>query len=83
LIELLGPSGLAQIFYKMRQSIVKLQTGLIYHYAFIILIIVVLLVFFVRLERFWSNFFDSRLVFVSGFSILMGLTFTLQKVNEN
>jgi hypothetical protein len=52
LIELLGPFGLSQLLYSTSQRIVRLQTGLIYHYAFMMLMAITLAVLFIGLGDF-------------------------------
>lgn len=83
LVELIGPSGISQLFYLIRYQITKLQTGLIYHYAFIMLLATSLLILFVSLEFYWIQLFDPRLVFVLIFSVLTCLAFTSKTTFEN
>jgi NADH:ubiquinone oxidoreductase subunit 5 (subunit L)/multisubunit Na+/H+ antiporter MnhA subunit len=35
--EIFGPFGISNLLYKTRQKVVTMQTGLIYHYAFLML----------------------------------------------
>ena len=60
--EIMGPTGLSAVALKTANSIHKAQTGSLYHYALIILIIIAFLLFF---RNFWVlfsfNIFDFRL----------------------
>lgn len=44
LIENLGPHGLSNIFYNRSFNVLKFQTGLLYHYTFVLLVGAVLLI---------------------------------------
>jgi len=44
LIENLGPFGLSNLFYNRVFNVLKLQTGLLYHYTFVFLVGAVLLI---------------------------------------
>jgi NADH-quinone oxidoreductase subunit L len=48
----LGPFGLSQLLYSVSQRVVRLQTGLIYHYAFMMLMAITLAVLFIGLGDF-------------------------------
>jgi hypothetical protein len=66
LVEVLGPYGAVNSFSSMMKKASKLQTGFIYHYAFIMLVGIILLVTSVCL---WSGlesyfFVDNRLLFI-------------------
>jgi NADH-ubiquinone oxidoreductase chain 5 len=71
LVEILGPFGLSQLLYKVSRSFVGLQTGLIYHYAFLMLMAITLAVLFIGLENIWIELLDPRLLFVFLFSTIV------------
>jgi len=65
-VEFLGPYGAVSSFSHLMKKISKLQTGYIYHYAFVMLVGIVLLLTATSL---WANlqsyfFIDSRLLFI-------------------
>ena len=66
IIEILGPYGVVSTFTPLMKKISKFQTGYIYHYAFIMLIGIVILLTTIS---FWSTlqsyiFIDNRLLFI-------------------
>ena len=66
IVEMLGPYGAVSSFSLMMKKISKLQTGFIYHYAFIMLVGIILLLTTTSL---WGGlqsylFIDSRLLFI-------------------
>jgi len=66
IVEMLGPYGAVTTFSSLMKKISKLQTGYIYHYAFIMLVGIILLLTTTSL---WVNlqtylFVDSRLLFI-------------------
>jgi NADH-ubiquinone oxidoreductase chain 5 len=66
IVEMLGPYGFVSSFSFLMKKVSKLQTGYIYHYAFIMLIGIVTLLTSISM---WSTvqstlFFDSRLIFI-------------------
>ena len=66
IVEMLGPYGAVSFFSLMMKKISKLQTGFIYHYAFIMLVGIILLLTTTSL---WGGlqsylFIDSRLLFI-------------------
>ena len=69
IIELLGPMGLSNLVSKKAKSLHKLQTGFIYHYAFLMLMGVTFLIGLIQLGSFFSESFDFRLFAV--FFVLM------------
>jgi proton-translocating NADH-quinone oxidoreductase chain L len=71
LIEILGPFGLSNLLYNTSRQIVKLQTGLIYHYAFMMLIAVTLAVLFIGLGDTFFQYVDLRILFTLLFSIVV------------
>jgi NADH-ubiquinone oxidoreductase chain 5 len=65
-VEFLGPYGAVSSFSHLMKKISKLQTGYIYHYAFVMLVGIVLLL---TVTSLWVNlqsyfFIDSRLLFI-------------------
>lgn len=63
LIENLGPYGLSRLFYKDSFNILKYQTGLLYHYTFIMLIGSVILITVVGFTSF-SVYFNLFIIFL-------------------
>jgi NADH-ubiquinone oxidoreductase chain 5 len=66
IVEILGPYGAVNSFSSMMKKASKLQTGFIYHYAFIMLVGIILLLTSISL---WSSletyfFIDNRLLFI-------------------
>jgi proton-translocating NADH-quinone oxidoreductase chain L len=66
IVEMLGPYGAVSTFSTLMKKISKLQTGYIYHYAFIMLVGIILLLTTTSL---WASlqtylFVDSRLLFI-------------------
>ena len=53
IIEILGPMGLTNLISKNAWSLSKLQSGFIYHYTFLILILCTVLL---CMRQFWSIF---------------------------
>jgi NADH-ubiquinone oxidoreductase chain 5 len=81
IVEVLGPYGAVNSFSSLMKTTSKLQTGYIYHYAFVMLIGVILLLTSVSL---WSSlqsfmFVDSRLLFIYA-GILLFYTTSISKV---
>ena len=66
IVEMFGPYGLVQSFTGLMKKCSKLQTGYIYHYAFVMLIGIVLLLTTTSLWLNLQNYFflDSRLLFI-------------------
>ena len=60
-IELLGPYGIAATMRTLSKRVSTLQSGLIYHYAFIMLIGLTVLITFIGLWDILSFWVDSRL----------------------
>jgi proton-translocating NADH-quinone oxidoreductase chain L len=66
IVEILGPYGVVSTFTPLMKKVSKFQTGYIYHYAFIMLIGIVLLLTTISL---WATlqsyiFIDNRLLFI-------------------
>ena len=62
--EILGPYGIAHLFQTFTQHISKLQSGMIYHYAVIMLLGLTLLITVVAGTEFLQFFVDNRLFFI-------------------
>ena len=54
LIELVGPFGITNLIKKLSQNISKLQTGLIYHYIFVMVLGVVIILFLMLLPSMYN-----------------------------
>lgn len=65
IIEILGPYGISKVVRNLSDRISGLQTGYIYHYAFIMIIGVIVLVSLISFWDLVSPLFDSRLFFIS------------------
>lgn len=81
LVEMLGPYGAVSSFSSLMKKTSKLQTGFIYHYAFIMLVGIVFLLAFTSL---WSGlqsylFIDNRLLFIYA-GILLFYTASVSRV---
>ena len=66
----MGPFGISKAFYGFSSRLVLIQTGLIYHYAFLILIGLTFGLLFIGLNAFWINILDVRLIFIFIFSVI-------------
>jgi NADH-ubiquinone oxidoreductase chain 5 len=66
IVEMLGPHGAVSTFTSLMKKISKLQTGFIYHYAFIMLVGIILLLTTTSLWAGLQTYFfvDSRLLFI-------------------
>ena len=66
IVEMLGPHGAVSTFTTLMKKISKLQTGFIYHYAFIMLVGIILLLTTTSLWASLQTYFfvDSRLLFI-------------------
>jgi NADH-ubiquinone oxidoreductase chain 5 len=81
IVEMFGPYGFATTFTTLSKRASNLQTGLIYHYAFVMLIGILGILTVLTL---WDNiqtyvFFDTRLLFI--FLILLTFKMNLGSVN--
>ena len=61
IFEILGPFGISTFFQQFTYHISKLQSGIIYHYAVIMLIGLTLLIMIIGLWDFLQVFVDSKL----------------------
>ena len=62
--EILGPYGISFLFTNLTRYISRLQSGMIYHYAVVMLLGVILLISIVGLWEFLEVFVDNRLYFI-------------------
>ena len=62
--EMIGPSGIALLFRELSRYISKLQSGIIYHYAVVMIIGLTLLISVIGLQDFFQAFIDNRLYFI-------------------
>jgi len=62
IIEILGPMGLSNLVSKKAYVLHKMQTGFLYHYAFLMLVGTTLLLGVLQLENTFFNFIDFRLI---------------------
>lgn len=69
IFEILGPFGISTFFQQFTYHISKLQSGIIYHYAVIMLIGLTLLIMIIGLWDFLQVFVDSKLyvIYLSSF----------------
>lgn len=77
LVEMFGPYGIATTFSSLSKRFSKIQTGFIYHYAFVMLLGIISLV---TLFTLWDNlqtyiFFDNRVLFI----LLITIIFSYNK----
>lgn len=62
--EILGPYGIKRVFENLTRYYSRLQSGMIYHYAVVMLLGVILLITIVGLWEFLEVFVDNRLYFI-------------------
>nr|NP_044800.1 NADH dehydrogenase subunit 5 [Reclinomonas americana]AAD11915.1 NADH dehydrogenase subunit 5 [Reclinomonas americana] len=70
LIEILGPYGLERLVKRLTLRVSQLQTGYIYHYAFIMLFGITLIITIVGLWDYISEWTDYRLYFIYLITVL-------------
>nr|YP_009675912.1 NADH dehydrogenase subunit 5 [Ptilidium ciliare]QDE12713.1 NADH dehydrogenase subunit 5 [Ptilidium ciliare]QIA60096.1 NADH dehydrogenase subunit 5 [Ptilidium ciliare var. pulcherrimum] len=63
-IEILGPYGISYTIRKMAQQISKIQSGFVYHYAFVMLLGSTIFISVIGLWDFISFWVDNRLYFI-------------------
>jgi NADH-ubiquinone oxidoreductase chain 5 len=63
-IEILGPYGISYTIRKMAQQISKIQSGFVYHYAFVMLLGLTIFISVIGLWDFISFWVDNRLYFI-------------------
>jgi NADH-ubiquinone oxidoreductase chain 5 len=64
LIENIGPSGLAKLALAIGQNSKNTQSGLLNHYAFLIFIGLISIIYFASLGNLSNLFFDTRVIFL-------------------
>jgi len=64
IIENLGPFGISKLFYNNSMKLNFLQTGLIYHYAFVMLLGMISLFIFNGFSSWCGIFFNINLIFI-------------------
>lgn len=69
--EVVGPQGISSSLLYLTRYISGLQSGLIYHYALVILIALTLFISTVGISSIYGNFIDVRLCFVFFVSFLL------------
>jgi len=75
IIELLGPNGISLNLYNKSYTLHKTETGFIFHYIFIILLGIVIILSFFIFWKFFLIYFDLRVIG------LVILTFTFLLLN--
>ena len=75
--EVIGPQGICLAFSNLARRISKLQSGMIYHYAVVMLIGLILFITAVGLWHLLEQFVDNRLYFVFFTSFILYNTITL------
>ena len=70
LFEILGPFGISILFQRFTSHISKLQSGMIYHYALVMLIGLTLLITIIGLWDFLELFINNKLYFIYLFSFI-------------
>jgi hypothetical protein len=71
-VEIFGPYGLTLLVGTLSREISRLQSGFIYHYAFVMLIGVTFYLTFIELDFFVTSLFYSKLyIFLFGGILLM------------
>ena len=61
IVEIFGPYGLTLLIGSLSKEISRLQSGFIYHYAFVMLIGVTFYLTFIELDFFVTSLFYSKL----------------------
>lgn len=81
--EVLGPQGISRLFLNLTKQITRLQSGMIYHYAVIMLLGLTFFISAISLSDFLQYFVDGRLYFIFFCSlILVQNTMTKENVNS-
>lgn len=78
--ELLGPSGIAQSFANMTTYVSRLQSGLIYHYAVVMLLGLVILMTIMSLWEFLEVIVDTKFYFVYLLTFLFFNYYSVKKL---
>jgi len=80
IIEFFGPFGLSNVLYNSKLNVSRLQTGLIYHYTFVMLVGAVLITTLIGLNDVFSFFVDVHL-FVLFVTLVFFMTYFSKKLN--
>lgn len=70
-LEFLGPLGLSFFFKTLSLRISTFQTGLLYHYAFVFLVGLMLLLILFAFNLSWVYFLEPGLLMILTFSIFV------------
>ena len=79
-IEVLGPFGLSKLFYNNAMKLNFLQTGLIYHSAFVMLLGSICLFVFIGFASWFGFIFNTNLIVI--FLVLMFFIIYIEKVKN-
>lgn len=79
--EILGPSGIAHSFLNLAQYISRLQSGLVYHYAVVMLLGIVILITVISLWEFLEIFLDTRFYVIYLISFLFYNYYSIKKTH--
>jgi len=77
--EILGPSGIAHSFLNVAHYLSRLQSGLIYHYAVVMLLGIVIMITLISLWDFLELVLDARFYFIFLTSFLLSNYYSLKK----
>ena len=80
IIENLGPFGISKFFYNNSMKVNFLQTGLIYHSAFVMLISIILLFSFIGFSSKFGFFLNINLIFI--FIVLIFFILFIEKYKK-
>lgn len=69
--EIIGPQGISLLFLRLTKQMTSLQSGMIYHYAVIMLLGLTLFISAISLSDFLQHFVDNRLYFVFFLSLIL------------
>jgi NADH-ubiquinone oxidoreductase chain 5 len=61
IFEILGPHGITRVLFKLASTVSKIQTGYIYHYTFVFLVGLTLILAFYQIQAFVLMFYSSIL----------------------
>ena len=67
IIEFFGPMGLSNLISKQSKSLHKIQSGLLYHYAFVMLVGGTVLLILLDLSNNWFTYFKIILLCINIF----------------
>jgi NADH-ubiquinone oxidoreductase chain 5 len=81
LIEMLGPFGISNLIYKKSLYFKQLNTGVLYHYAFFMLIGIIFIITTVVLLDFTQVIFDTRILLL--FILLVCCPLKLKSIDKN